>query len=158
MEVIMKTTGFAKAISERLEAKGWDIAELAQQIDSSYEFVRQLVRGYTLPGKHLLKDICKVLELDHEAMSRLVISDKITKKYGQVPLEMAHKEPRFLEIERLLPQLTPEQFEIVVGIIEGITRRNRRSEADAISSQPKQKVFKMFSPPKAKLEKAKVTK
>lgn len=154
----MKTTNFAKALSEGLEAKGWDIAELARQIDSSYEYGRQLVRGYTFPGKHVLKSICAVLDLDQEEMRKLVVGDKISKKYGGIPPELTGKDPRFVEIERLLPQLTPEQFETVVGIIEGIARRNRRSNADAISSQPRQKTFKMFSPLKAKLEKAKVAK
>jgi hypothetical protein len=154
----MKTSNFAKALEEGLEAKGWDIADLARQIDSSYEYGRQLVRGYTCPGKHCLKSICTVLDLDQEEMRKLVVGDKLSKKYGGIPPELTGKDPRFLEIERLLPQLTPEQFEIVVEIIEGMTRRNRRSNADARASQPKQKTFKMFSPLKAKLEKAMVAK
>jgi hypothetical protein len=154
----VKTTNFAKTLSERLEAKGWDIADLSRQIDCSYEYGRQLVRGYTFPGKHVLKSICAVLDLDQEEMRKLVVGDKISKKYGGIPSELTGKDPRFLEIERLLPQLTAEQFEIVVEIIEGITRRNRRSEAAVASSQSKPRVDKMFSPLKAKLEKAKVAK
>jgi len=154
----MKTTGFAKALEEGLEARGADIATLARELGTSYEYARQLVRGYTLPGKHVLKSICTVLDLDQEEMRKLVVEDKISKKYGGIPPELTGKDPRFLEIERLLPQLTPEQFEIVVGIIEGITRRNRRPDAAVASSQSKPRMFKAWSPLKAKLEKVKVTK
>jgi len=155
----MKTSNFAKALEEGLEAKGWDIADLARQIDCSYEYGRQLVRGYTFPGKHVLKNICTVLDLDQEEMRKLVVGDKISKKYGGIPAELTGKDPRFLEIERLLPQLTAEQFEIVVEIIEGIARRNRRSDTAMASSHSKPRgVHKLWSPLKAKLEKAKVAK
>jgi transcriptional regulator with XRE-family HTH domain len=154
----MTTTGFAKAISERLEGKDWDIAELARQIDSSYEYVRQLVRGYTLPGKHLLKNICKVLDLDEREMSKLVVGDKIRKKYGGIPLELTGKDPRFLEIERLLPQLTEQQFDFILGAVEGIAKRNRLSGADVAASQSNAKVFKTFSSLRAKGNKVKVAK
>jgi len=154
----VKTTNFAKALSERLEAKGWDIADLARQIDSSYEYGRQLVRGYTFPGKHVLKSICTVLDLDQEEMRKLVVGDKISKKYGGIPPELTGKDPRFLEIERLLPQLTEQQFDFIVGAIEGIAKRNRRPDTAVASSQSKPRVFKDFNPLKTKLEKVKVTK
>jgi hypothetical protein len=154
----MKTTGFAKALEEGLEAKGADIATLARELGTSYEYARQLVRGYTLPGKLLLKNICTVLDLDQEEMRKLVLGDKISKKYGGIPPELTGKDPRFLEIERLLPQLTEEQFDFILGAVDGIARRNRRSEAAVASSQSKPRVFKTFSPLKAKLEKVRVTK
>jgi transcriptional regulator with XRE-family HTH domain len=155
----VKTTNFAKALSERLEAKNWDIAELARRIDSSYEYGRQLVRGYTFPGKHVLKNICTVLDLDQEEMWKLVVGDKISKKYGGIPAELTGKDPRFLEIERLLPQLTELQFDFIVGAIEGIAKRNRHSDAVASSqSKPKVKVYKQFSSQQKVQPKAKVSK
>jgi hypothetical protein len=154
----MKTSNFAKTLEERLEAKGWDIAELARQIDCSYEYGRQLVRGYTFPGKHVLKRICTALALDQEQMRKLVVGDKLSKKYGGIPPELTGKDPRFLEIERLLPQLTEPQFDFIVGAIEGITRRNRHSDAAVASSQPKQRVDKLYRDLNAKPEKAKVAK
>jgi len=154
----MQTSNFAKALEERLEAKGWDIAELARQIECSYEYGRQLVRGYTFPGKHVLNSICAVLDLDQEEMRKLVVGDKISKKYGGIPPELTGKDPRFLEIERLLPQLTEEQFDFIVGAIEGITRRNRHSDTAMASSHSKPRVDKMWSPLKAKSEKSKVAK
>jgi hypothetical protein len=55
----------------------------------------------------------------------LVVADKLSKKYGDVAYTAQGKNPRFLEIERLLPTLTEEQFQIVLGVVEGIARRNR---------------------------------
>src|SRR4029077_2973297 len=105
MEAIM-TTSFAKALTEALEAKKWDIAELAQKVDSSYEYIRQLTKGNASPGRHMLKSICAALHTDYDAMWNLVIGDKLSKKYGDGAYTKIGKNPRFLEIERLLPQLT----------------------------------------------------
>jgi hypothetical protein len=116
-----------------------------------------LVRGYTLPGTHLLKIICKVLDLDEQAMSKLVVGDKISKKYGGIPAELTGKDPRFVEIERLLPQLTEQQFDFILGAVEGIAKRNRLPGAGVAASQS-HRVFKTFSPLKAKRDKVKVAK
>jgi transcriptional regulator with XRE-family HTH domain len=122
------TTSFARALTEALEAKQSNITELADKIDSSYEYVRQLTKGNALPGRHLLKAICGVLGLNYASTSNLVVGDKLSRKYGDDAYTKIGKNPRFLEIERLLPQLTEEQFQFILGAIEGIAKRNRVHE------------------------------
>jgi transcriptional regulator with XRE-family HTH domain len=116
---------FGKTLTEALEARKMEIADLAQNVDSSREYIRQLTKGYVSPGKLMLKQICSVLNLDFPAMWHLVIEDKITKKYGEGVYTKLGKDPRFVEIERLLPQLTQEQFDFILGAVEGIAKRNR---------------------------------
>lgn len=119
---------FATALTERLEAKGMSIMDLAKALpnDTTYEHVRKLCRNEANPSRWILKDICKLLDLDEEEMWKLVVSDKIQKKYGNLVTEMAGKEPRFVIVERLLPKITDEQFNSMLDMLQGWAKRNRK--------------------------------
>lgn len=116
---------FAAVLTEILEDKKMSVMDLAKAIKTTYEHTRKVVRGLAFPSRYLLKDICKVLDLKEEDMWKLVVSDKIQFKYGGIPEELAGKSPRFTQIERLLPKISEEQFESVLGMLEGWARRNR---------------------------------
>jgi transcriptional regulator with XRE-family HTH domain len=130
---------FAVAVNNKLEQKGWSVLRLAQKLDATYEHVRKIAKGLTFPSKLFLKEICRVLGLDFDEMIKLVVADKIEKRYGDIPVELAGKTPRFTKIERLLPALTEEQFQTVVGILQDMDRRNRRLGTKAeVHKQPRQ--------------------
>jgi len=116
---------FAVAVNNKLEEKGWSVLRLAEELDATYEHVRKIAKGLTFPSMRFLKDLCRVLGLDYGQMARLVVADKIEKKYGGIPAELAGKNPRFTQIERLLPGLSDEQFQTVLGLLQGMDRRNR---------------------------------
>jgi hypothetical protein len=120
-------SGFAAALSDQMRVKGWDIAKLAREIETSYEFARRLTTGQSFPSRLTLKHICKMLGLDQEKMWNLVVSDKITQKYGAVP----GKSARFAELERLLPDITEDQYQTLLGMVEGWTTRNRKNAVEA---------------------------
>jgi transcriptional regulator with XRE-family HTH domain len=117
---------FAVALNNKLEQKGWSVLRLAKELDATYEHVRKIAKGLTFPSMRFLKDLCRVLGLDYGEMARLVVADKIERKYGGIPAELAGKDPRFTQIERLLPALSDEQFHTVLGILQDMDRRNRR--------------------------------
>ena len=74
----------------------------------------------------MLRDICDLLELDVKQMNRLAIADRIEKRYGTIPAELAGKDPRFLQFERILPHLTEEQYNMLLAAAQGMDRANRR--------------------------------
>jgi len=119
--------GFAAALSDQMKVKGWDIAKLARELETSYEYARRLTVGRSFPSRFALKSICKMLGLDYGAMWQLVLSDKIQQKYGAVP----GKNPRFAELERLLPNITEDQFQTLLGMVEGWAARNRNNAVEA---------------------------
>jgi hypothetical protein len=102
------------------------VLKLAEELDATYEHVRKIVRGIGFPSKRMLKDICSALDLNFEEMNRLAVSDRIEKKYGSVPAEISGKTPRFIKLERILPQLSDEQFNMLLASAEGLARANRR--------------------------------
>jgi hypothetical protein len=119
---------FSHSMLERLEDKGHNVAWLAEQVDATYEHLRKIAKGIAFPSRRLLKDICRVLGLNEEDMWRLVISDKLRDKYGEIPTELAGKSERMLKMERLIDKLTPEQFKILHGMAEGLVNQNRRTK------------------------------
>ena len=73
-----------------------------------------------------VRDICGMLDLDFNQMNKLAVADRIKRRYGTIPTEMAGKNPRFTQLERLLPGLTDEQFNLLLNSAEGFDRANRR--------------------------------
>jgi len=120
---------FALALRERLEDKGRDMAWLAKEVDTTYEHARKICKGTAFPSRRLLKDICRSLNLKEEDMWRMVISDKLRHKYGDIPRELAGQTERSVRIERLLPKLTDDQFEDLMRMAEGWAKRNRLVDA-----------------------------
>jgi hypothetical protein len=117
---------FADRLEECLEERGWSILTLAERAELTYEHARKLVRGLAFPSKRLLTVLCDLLGLHGEEIERLVIADKIRRKYGTIPLEIAGKNPRFERFEHLLPKLTEDQFLDIYAVAEGIVRRSRQ--------------------------------
>jgi transcriptional regulator with XRE-family HTH domain len=115
------------ALTAALEKKGWTVMKLAEELDATYEHVRKIVRGLGFPSKRMLRDICGMLDLNFEQMNKLAIADRIEKRYGTIPTELAGKNPRFTKVERLLPNLTEDQFQILLAQLEGFDRSNRRA-------------------------------
>jgi hypothetical protein len=116
---------FALALREKLEDKGKNMAWLAKEVDTTYEHARKICKGTAFPSRRLLKDICRTLNLKEEDMWRMVVSDKLRHKYGEIPRELAGQSARSVKIERLLPKLTDEQFEDLLSLAEGWAQRNR---------------------------------
>lgn len=127
---------FATKISEVMEGRGLSVAWLSRELDITYEHVRKICHGLAFPSRYILKDICRLLDLDLEDMQKLVIADKIQNKYGGIPFELAGKTPRFVELERVLPKLTQEQFESLLDMAEGMAKRNRPTRSLAGAGKP----------------------
>ena len=120
---------FAVALKEKLEDKGKNMKWLAKEVGMTYEHARKLCRGVGFPSQRLLRDICHLLDLEEDDMWRIVVSDKLRHKYGDIPRELAGQTERSVRIERLLPKLTDDQFEDLMRIAEGWAKRNRLVDA-----------------------------
>lgn len=118
---------FATALTEQLEDKGMSVMDLAKELGITYEHTRKMARSMAFPSRLRLNQISKVMGWKADDMWPLVVNDQIKKKYGKIPEELAGKTPEFTQIELLLPKITPEQFQAVLGMLEGWAKRNRKS-------------------------------
>jgi len=130
MVLLQKKGQFAVALDDALEDRGRGMPWLAKQVGSTYEHIRKLSHSLAFPSQRLLKEICRALELNEEATWNLVVADKIEQKYGRTVIAQkgTHKTGRYRVIERLLPRLTDEQFQDMVGMAKVWAQRNRRRQ------------------------------
>jgi transcriptional regulator with XRE-family HTH domain len=118
----------ATEITEALEAQGKTMMDLALAIDMTYEHVRKICHGLAFPSKFMLREICKFLDLDEPKMDDLLKQDKILREYGEMPQALTGKDPRYTKIEMMLPKISEDQFQIIVGQLEGWSKQNRRKQ------------------------------
>jgi hypothetical protein len=116
---------FSIAIADALEAKGKNIKWLADQVGTTYEHIRKLIRGEAFPSRLLLPHIINALGLNKEKVQNMVISDRLRKEFGGIPDALAGKTPRMVKIESVLEKLTDEQFDNLLGMAQGMADINR---------------------------------
>src|SRR6266852_3239905 len=90
---------FAQELIAALHKKGLTENELAAKMEISYEFVRQMKIGKKLPSKPMLRELCRVLGLNYEAMKDLVVEDQLANKYGDAGMRAIGKSPRVGQLE-----------------------------------------------------------
>jgi transcriptional regulator with XRE-family HTH domain len=115
----------SQKIQDALDVKGMGIRELARAVGITYEHSRRICRGEGLPSRIILREICRVLALDFEEMNKLVTADKIEKKFGGVPMELAGKTPALAPLERIWGDLTTDQQNDLVKMGQQWAKRNK---------------------------------
>jgi len=123
---------FANAVNEAAHRKGMGIGGLAKELRVTYEHVRKLCRGLMFPSRYLLAEICRILELDAEAMRTLIVADKLQRKYKGIPAELTGKSKRVAELEPYIDGLTDEQYDTVLDLVVGMKNRNRNKGVTAV--------------------------
>jgi transcriptional regulator with XRE-family HTH domain len=120
-------TRIGKLVSDRMEDRGLSIRDLAAKLDITYEHVRRITRGEGVPSKFVLKAVCEALGLNFKEAEKLATADRIQKKYGDVPLELAGKEPELEPLERVWSELSEEQKRNILSMAQAWARSNRRA-------------------------------
>lgn len=123
------TTLIGSLISKHMAEKKMTIKDLAIAIDTTYEHVRRMVKGEALPSKFSLKEICRILKMDYKEAERAATADRITKKFGSIPLELSGKNPALAPVEKAWDSLTEDQQADVITMVQGWARRNRNLAA-----------------------------
>ncbi|HUJ21276.1 MAG TPA: hypothetical protein VLX58_07125, partial [Bryobacteraceae bacterium] len=94
-----------------------------------YEHARRIVKGIGVPSKPILKALCAYLGLDYKEAERIATADRIQKKYGGIPLELAGKKAGLEPIERVWETLTPDQQRDAISMILGWAKRTKAHKA-----------------------------
>jgi len=121
-------TPLSLAIHTQMKERELSIHQLADATDVGYERARTAVTGDEPPGKRLLRDICRVLELDLEAMTEMLITEQMKRKYGRVPARLAGKNPELQEIEELWQLLLPDEKEHIAWLVGQYAKRRIRKQ------------------------------
>jgi transcriptional regulator with XRE-family HTH domain len=118
-------TQVGQFISNAMQQKGVSIRDLAEGIDVTYEHVRRIVKGAAVPSKFILKLIADNLKLNSKELDRYATADRITKKFGSIPVELSGKNPELTPVEHVWGELTEDQKSAAVNMLQGWARLNR---------------------------------
>lgn len=120
-------TRLAGIIQQAMDKKKLSIREVAEKLGTTYEHVRGVVRGLTVPSDLALKELCRALDIDFGAVAKLVVADRILAKYGTIPLELAGKNPELEPIERVWDRLSNEHKSTLVMMAQTFANKDKAS-------------------------------
>jgi len=128
-------TPLSLAIYTRMKGRGISIHQLADATGVCYERARTAVTGDEPPGKRLLLDICRVLKMDPEPMTEMLITEQMKRKHGRLPARLAGRNPELQPIEELWQLLLPEEKEHIVWLVGRYAERRARKGEDVAPIQ-----------------------
>jgi len=115
----------AEKVQAAMDVQGLSIRDVAEKAGSTYEHVRNIVRGNVVPSKHYLRTLVDVLSLDLKEMEKLATADRIRTKYGKIPLELAGKNPELEPIERAWSHLSDQHKQDLVAMAQTFSKRDK---------------------------------
>jgi len=119
----------ARALVERMNQVDLTIRQLAQRTGLTYEHIRKLAKGEAHPSRLALQELCRVLQLELARMETLAVADRIEKKYGGIPHELAGHHPELSLLAPWWDMLTQEQKDFFRIEIRGVAESNRQQLA-----------------------------
>jgi transcriptional regulator with XRE-family HTH domain len=112
-------------IEGAMEQKGVTIRQLSMDMEMAYEHIRKIVRGMSLPGKPLLKQICLRLGLDYKELHQAWIGDDIHRRFGDIPTEISGKKPGMVKMEQYWDDLSPDHQKDITDMVIKWARQDR---------------------------------
>jgi DNA-binding Xre family transcriptional regulator len=113
-----KYMSIAEALNDGMAVKNIGLQELADKTKISYEHLRKMSKGEATPSASKLAAICKVLDLDLEAIQALEVSERVQKKYGAISGAIPGKNPELARVETLWPKLSKPQRKVLLNLID----------------------------------------
>jgi transcriptional regulator with XRE-family HTH domain len=112
-------------LTEQMQKLKMSIADLAEKLGTSYEHVRGMVKGNTLPSKLMVQALADALKMKCEELNRIVTADRIRVKFGTIPLELAGKNPELEPLERVWKYLSQEHKADLIAQAGAWAKRDR---------------------------------
>jgi hypothetical protein len=117
---------FGTAFADALHRNGTTLVEFARMIDGSYENLRKVYKGLSLPGQFIVEMCIKHLKMDRQEVEKLIAQDRIEKKVGKRAMQSVFgRHPRMGEFDALIPLLTEDQIDGILAQIRATIKHNR---------------------------------
>lgn len=122
-------TLFSEKLKARMEELDMSIINLSDATGATYEHVRRVAAGDSLPSPYFLRTVCGVIGLDFEEMNKVISADKVRTKYGKAlpELLMAGKDPSLAPVEKIWTKLKDEQKVAIIRQANQYIQENRRA-------------------------------
>jgi transcriptional regulator with XRE-family HTH domain len=133
MAITYERLGFFNArLEQRMNESGLSVRELATKAGSSYEHIRKLIMGHSLPSDSMVEKLSSALHLSKKEMTRRVVKDKMIFRFGDAAWQAAGIDPRAAPCYILFPLLTHSEREFLLVQIRAVAAVNR-TQKDGVS-------------------------
>lgn len=112
-------------IEEAMEKNNVSIRDLKEAVGYTYEHIRGIIRGKTVPAAELLEVICEFLHMDYQAAEQMLIEDKIRAKFGSIPKSISQKNPELAPIELVWGRLSEAHKKDLISIANSYYKQDR---------------------------------
>jgi hypothetical protein len=97
----------------------------AVRLGCSYEYVRKMVRGESLPAPMLLTRMCSIFHWNLKEVQRLLRLDDCRRKFGPSFWTVQGINPRMEPVYILFPYLTPGERQLMVDMMRAYLAARR---------------------------------
>jgi ribosome-binding protein aMBF1 (putative translation factor) len=94
---------FCEKLMDGMAKSGLSQKMTAVRLGCSYEYVRKMIRGESLPSPSLLNKLCSIFHWKTKKIERLVHLDKCRRQYGPTFWTVLDKNPRYGPLYMLWP-------------------------------------------------------
>ncbi len=119
-------TAISRIIEKAMAKKKVTIRRMAEELEVTYEHARCIVRGLSIPSKHILPELSTLLGLDLRELGEAQVSAQINKKYGNIPLEIVGKNPELEPIQQVWADLSPQHKSDLILMAKTFARLDRQ--------------------------------
>lgn len=112
-------------LAQKMREVKLSIRDVATKVGTSYEHVRSIVKGKVVPSDHMAQALAEVLKIKKSELERVVTADRIRRKFGTIPLEIAGKNPELEPLERVWNHLSKDHKADLIAQAEAWAKRDR---------------------------------
>jgi len=119
------STRTGELLTKRMLELKLSLRDLANETGRTYEHVRKIAKGDTVPSRFMVQALADALKVDKNELDRTATSDRIRIKFGKIPLELAKKNPELEPLERAWKHLSLEHKEALIDLAQVWAKRDQ---------------------------------
>jgi hypothetical protein len=118
---------FSEQLADSMARKNLTGKALAPRVMCSYEYIRKMLNGQSVPAIPLLRRLCAEFGWSEREVCRFVMIDQARKRFGDTFWIVLGKTPQLEPLYILWEYLTPEEREFFVELLRLIVNRQQKS-------------------------------
>jgi hypothetical protein len=125
--ILIEPSGrFGIAFADALKRKNMSLIDFARVIDASYENLRKIYKGLSLPGKFVVDQMVKELKMDKEEAEKLIAQERMEKKVGKKAMQSVFgRHPRSGDFDAIIPFLSDDQLAGILAQMKVMVHQNK---------------------------------
>jgi transcriptional regulator with XRE-family HTH domain len=120
-------TPTSELLNKRMMELKLSLSDLAAQTETTYEHVRKIMKGDTVPSKYMVQALAEALKINRGELQKVVTADRIRQKFGTIYLELSGKNPDLEPLERIWKDLSQEHKADLIAQAQAWAKRDREA-------------------------------